>query len=75
MSIEKAGVRGNLFIVSIGAYTGGNSAIKYSIITNRKVSALYAASTIFSASAITSGVWRWPLVIVICLQRHVCPNL
>jgi hypothetical protein len=55
MGTEKAGVAGNCAIVSMGVYTGGNSAIQYGITTNRKAKTLYALSTFFSASAIASG--------------------
>jgi hypothetical protein len=52
---ENVGMVGNCAIVSMGVYTGGNSAIQYGITTNRKAKTLYALSTFFSASAIASG--------------------
>jgi hypothetical protein len=52
---QNVGVVGNSIIMGMGAYTGGNSAIQYGMTTNRKAKALYALSTIFSASAIASG--------------------
>ena len=55
MGTEKAGVAGNSIIMGMGAYTGGNSAIQYGITRNRKAKALYALSTVFSASAMASG--------------------
>lgn len=55
MGTEKAGVVGNSIIMGMGAYTGGNSVIQYGITRNKKAKALYALSTIFSASAIANG--------------------
>ena len=49
------GVAGNSIIMGMGAYTGGNSVIQYGITRNKKAKALYALSTIFSASAIANG--------------------
>ena len=55
MGTEKAGVAGNSIIMGMGAYTGGNSVIQYGITRNKRAKALYALSTIFSASAIANG--------------------
>ena len=50
-----AGVVGNSVIVGLGAYTGGNSALQYTITTDKRAKALYALSAAFSTSAVVSG--------------------
>jgi hypothetical protein len=50
-----AGVVGNSVIVGLGVYTGGNSALQYTITTDKRAKALYALSTAFSTSAVVSG--------------------
>lgn len=55
MGTTKAGVLGNSAIVCLGTITAGNSLIGYGITTNKKAKMLYAASTVFAASAIVNG--------------------
>jgi len=50
-----AGVVGNSVIVGLGAYTGGNSALQYTMTTNKRAKALYILSAAFSTSAVVSG--------------------
>ena len=52
---ENFGVVGNSVIVGLGVYTGGNSALQYTITTDRRAKALYALSAAFSTSAVVSG--------------------
>lgn len=50
-----AGVVGNSVIVGLGAYTVGNSALQYSITTDKRAKVLYALGAAFSTSAVVSG--------------------
>ena len=55
LGTPKAGVVGNSVIVGLGVYTGGNSALQYTITTDKRAKALYALSAAFSTSAVVSG--------------------
>ena len=52
---SEAGVVGNSIIVSLGVYTGGNSALQYSVTTNKQAKMFYALSALFSTSAVING--------------------
>lgn len=51
----RAGVVGNSAIVTLGIYTGGSSALNYTMTTNRAAKGFYILSVLFSSSAIISG--------------------
>lgn len=55
VSNQNIGVISNSMIVGLGAYTGGNSLIQYTITSDYKAKVFYSLSTLFSASAMTSG--------------------
>ena len=52
---ETLSVVGNGVIVCAGAYTGGRSAVGYSLTTSPIAKGFYAASAVFSAAAVTNG--------------------
>ena len=52
---ENAGVAMNGAIVAAGMYTGGNSAVQYSVTQNLAAKRFYLLSVAFSLSAITNG--------------------
>ena len=52
---ENAGVAMNGSIVAAGMYTGGNSAVQFTVTQNPTAKKLYLLSVFFSLSAITNG--------------------